>query len=133
MILLNTKGTGKRGILKSNGIERMQKGTEKNTQRNETRSFCDGDSVAANDDVDGDGDGDGDDDGADAAATVLMLLLTSGRLSENIYTFTAEASDNKARFRCEASNVMSQTPLIAEVELAVLLYVPPKITTKLFK
>jgi len=48
------------------------------------------------------------------------IYRTSGRLSENIYTFTAEAGDNKARFRCEASNVMSQNPLKAEVELAVL-------------
>lgn len=49
-----------------------------------------------------------------------FLYRTSGRLSENIYTFTAAAGDNKARFRCEASNVMSQTPLKAEVELSVL-------------
>ncbi|XP_037827231.1 nephrin isoform X5 [Lucilia sericata] len=51
---------------------------------------------------------------------IRMAYRTSGRLSENIYTFTAEASDNKARFRCEASNVMSQTPLKAEVDLTVL-------------
>jgi len=52
--------------------------------------------------------------------TQLISSRTSGRLSENIYTFTAEAGDNKARFRCEASNVMSQNPLKAEVELSVL-------------
>ncbi|CAD7011505.1 unnamed protein product [Ceratitis capitata] len=46
--------------------------------------------------------------------------MTAGRLSENIYTFTAEASDNNARFRCEASNVMSQTPLKAEIDITVL-------------
>ncbi|XP_037944607.1 nephrin [Teleopsis dalmanni] len=51
---------------------------------------------------------------------IRMAYRTSGRLSENIYTFTAEASDNKARFRCEASNVMSQNPLRVEVELTVL-------------
>lgn len=51
---------------------------------------------------------------------VSVFGRTSGRLSENIYSFTAEAGDNKARFRCEASNVMSQTPLKAEVDLAVL-------------
>lgn len=45
---------------------------------------------------------------------------TSGRISENIYSFTAEANDNKARFRCEASNIMSQTPLKAEVDLTVM-------------
>lgn len=50
----------------------------------------------------------------------LCNYRTAGRLSENIYTFTAEASDNKARFRCEASNIMSQTPLKAEVDLTVL-------------
>lgn len=49
-----------------------------------------------------------------------MAYRTAGRLSENIYTFTAEANDNKARFRCEASNIMSQTPLKTEVDLSVL-------------
>uniref|UniRef100_A0A1B0D4S1 Ig-like domain-containing protein n=1 Tax=Phlebotomus papatasi TaxID=29031 RepID=A0A1B0D4S1_PHLPP len=52
---------------------------------------------------------------------------TAGRLSENIYTFTAEASDNKARFRCEASNIMSQVPLKAEVDLTVL-FAPTHVT-----
>lgn len=41
-------------------------------------------------------------------------------MSENIYSFTAEAADNKARFRCEASNVMSPAPLKAEVDLIVM-------------
>lgn len=50
----------------------------------------------------------------------IGLLRTSGRISENIYSFTAEANDNKARFRCEASNIMSQTPLKAEVDLTVM-------------
>ncbi|XP_030388023.1 nephrin, partial [Scaptodrosophila lebanonensis] len=58
---------------------------------------------------------------------IRMAYRTSGRLSENIYTFTAEAGDNKARFRCEASNVMSQTPLKAEVDLAVL-FAPSHVT-----
>ncbi|XP_037713469.1 nephrin isoform X1 [Drosophila subpulchrella] len=58
---------------------------------------------------------------------IRMAYRTSGRLSENIYTFTAEAGDNKARFRCEASNVMSQNPLKAEVELAVL-FAPTHVT-----
>ncbi|XP_037915549.1 nephrin isoform X1 [Hermetia illucens] len=53
-------------------------------------------------------------------AQVRMAYRTAGRLSENIYTFTAESSDDKAKFRCEASNIMSQTPLKAEVELSVL-------------
>ncbi|KAH8299303.1 hypothetical protein KR044_000269, partial [Drosophila immigrans] len=58
---------------------------------------------------------------------IRMAYRTSGRLSENIYSFTAEAGDNKARFRCEASNVMSQTPLKAEVDLAVL-FAPSQVT-----
>ncbi|XP_017836908.1 nephrin isoform X1 [Drosophila busckii] len=58
---------------------------------------------------------------------IRMAYRTSGRLSENIYSFTAEAGDNKARFRCEASNVMSQTPLKTEVELSVL-FAPSQVT-----
>ncbi|KAL7737125.1 hypothetical protein ACLKA6_005337 [Drosophila palustris] len=58
---------------------------------------------------------------------IRMAYRTSGRLSENIYSFTAEAGDNKARFRCEASNVMSQTPLKAEVDLSVL-FAPAQVT-----
>lgn len=49
-----------------------------------------------------------------------MAYRTAGRVSENVYTFTADASDNKARYRCEASNVMSAKPLKAEVDLSVL-------------
>lgn len=49
-----------------------------------------------------------------------MAYRTAGRLSENIYTFTADASDNKAKYRCEASNIMSPEPLKAEVNLTVL-------------
>lgn len=51
---------------------------------------------------------------------VRMAYRTQGRVSENTYTFTADVSDNKARFRCEASNVMSTEPLKTEVELSVL-------------
>lgn len=47
-------------------------------------------------------------------------IRTNARMSENIYTFTAEANDNKARFRCEASNIMSQTPLKTEVDVTVM-------------
>lgn len=50
----------------------------------------------------------------------MYAYRTSGRISENVYSFTAEANDNKARFRCEASNIMSQTPLKAEVDLTVM-------------
>lgn len=44
---------------------------------------------------------------------------TSGRESRNVYTFRAEAGDNKARFRCEASNLLSISPMKAEVTLTV--------------
>lgn len=49
-----------------------------------------------------------------------MAYRTVGRLSENIYTFTADSSDNKAKYKCEASNIMSPAPLKAEVTLSVL-------------
>ncbi|KRG05048.1 nephrin isoform X2 [Drosophila mojavensis] len=48
---------------------------------------------------------------------------TSGRLSENIYKFTANASDNGANLVCEAKNLLSNTPLRAELNLTVL-YAP---------
>ncbi|KAL1124765.1 hypothetical protein AAG570_001386, partial [Ranatra chinensis] len=56
-----------------------------------------------------------------------MTYRTAGRLSENIYTFTADTSDNKAKYRCEASNVMSPSPLKAEVQLIVL-FAPSQVT-----
>lgn len=49
-----------------------------------------------------------------------MAYRTSERLSENIYKFTAEASDNKAVLRCEANNIMAKAPLKTEVVLSVL-------------
>lgn len=58
---------------------------------------------------------------------IRMAYRTSGRLSENIYTFTADASDNKAKYRCEASNIMSTSPLKAEVDLTVL-FAPSQVT-----
>lgn len=51
---------------------------------------------------------------------VRMTYRTSGRASENVYAFTADATDNKARYRCEASNIMSKSPLKAEVDMTVL-------------
>lgn len=51
---------------------------------------------------------------------IRMAYRTAGRLSENIYTFTADTTDNKAKYRCDASNVMSPSPLKAEVTLTVL-------------
>lgn len=50
---------------------------------------------------------------------IRMAYRTAGRVSENVYTFTADASDNKARYKCEASNVMSLNPLKAEIDLSV--------------
>lgn len=51
---------------------------------------------------------------------IRMAYRTAGRVSENVYTFQAEASDNKARYKCEASNVMSKSPLKAEIDMTVL-------------
>lgn len=51
---------------------------------------------------------------------IRMAYRTAGRMSENVYTFTADASDNKARYKCEASNIMSKAPLKAEIDLTVL-------------
>ncbi|CAH1372536.1 unnamed protein product [Tenebrio molitor] len=51
---------------------------------------------------------------------IRMAYRTAGRVSENVYTFTADASDNKARYKCEASNIMSKSPLKAEVDMSVL-------------
>ncbi|XP_052891416.1 nephrin-like [Anopheles moucheti] len=49
-----------------------------------------------------------------------MAYRTTDRLSENIYSFVAEATDNKARLRCEANNIMATKILKAEVTLNVL-------------
>lgn len=49
-----------------------------------------------------------------------MAYRTAGRVSENVYTFTADASDNKARYKCEASNIMSKNVLKAELDMTVL-------------
>lgn len=51
---------------------------------------------------------------------IRMAYRTAGRMSENVYTFTADASDNKARYKCEASNIMSKAPLKAEIDMTVL-------------
>lgn len=68
---------------------------------------------------------------------VLYIILfpvyrTAGRVSENNFSFKAEASDNKARFRCEASNIMSQTPLKAEIDLSVLCTIILRLTYIIF-
>ncbi|XP_022909293.1 nephrin isoform X2 [Onthophagus taurus] len=51
---------------------------------------------------------------------IRMAYRTAGRVSENVYTFTADATDNKARYKCEASNIMSKAPLKAEIDMTVL-------------
>lgn len=51
---------------------------------------------------------------------IRMAYRTAGRISENVYTFTADPSDNKARYKCEASNIMSKAPLKAEIDMTVL-------------
>ncbi|XP_055904488.1 nephrin isoform X2 [Eupeodes corollae] len=42
-----------------------------------------------------------------------------GRLSENVYKFVAEPSDNGAKLTCEAKNILSEEPLKADLELSV--------------
>ncbi|KAK9885754.1 hypothetical protein WA026_013625 [Henosepilachna vigintioctopunctata] len=51
---------------------------------------------------------------------IRMAYRTAGRVSENVYAFTAEASDNKARYKCEANNIMSKVPLKVHVDMTVL-------------
>ncbi|XP_077276716.1 sticks and stones isoform X2 [Temnothorax americanus] len=41
-------------------------------------------------------------------------------VSENVYSFIARAEDDKARYRCEISNIMSVQPMKAHVDLTVL-------------
>ncbi|XP_014296084.1 nephrin isoform X2 [Microplitis demolitor] len=45
---------------------------------------------------------------------------TDDRISQNVLTFEAQSEDDKARYRCEVSNVMSVTPLKVHVDLSVL-------------
>ncbi|XP_025601953.1 nephrin isoform X2 [Athalia rosae] len=51
---------------------------------------------------------------------ITTVYRTEASFSENVLSFEAKATDNKARFRCEVSNVMSVAPLKAHVDLAVL-------------
>uniref|UniRef100_A0A0N8CD86 Down syndrome cell adhesion molecule n=1 Tax=Daphnia magna TaxID=35525 RepID=A0A0N8CD86_9CRUS len=54
---------------------------------------------------------------------------TTGRESRNVHIFRAEASDNNARFRCEASNALTTTPMKAEITLTVH-FAPKQLTVK---
>ncbi|KAJ3642020.1 hypothetical protein Zmor_028484 [Zophobas morio] len=58
---------------------------------------------------------------------IRMAYKTAARVSKNVYTFTADASDNKARYKCESSNIMSKSPLRAEVDMTVL-FSPARVT-----
>lgn len=58
---------------------------------------------------------------------VDFSFVTSGRESRNTYNFKADASDNNARFRCEASNQLSPAPMKAEIVLTV--HFPPSHVT----
>ncbi|KAL5285582.1 NPHS1 family protein [Megaselia abdita] len=48
------------------------------------------------------------------------IQRTSGRLSENVYKFTADDSDNDAVLRCEAKNLLSTNPISSEIKMSVL-------------
>lgn len=50
---------------------------------------------------------------------VHMKYYTHDAISESTYTFTADASDNNAVYRCTATNVQSKKPLSAQVSLTV--------------
>ncbi|XP_060807924.1 nephrin [Amyelois transitella] len=58
---------------------------------------------------------------------IRMAYRTSGRMSENVLSFKADASDNKARYTCEAKNVMINYTLKAEIDLTVL-FAPSHVT-----
>ncbi|XP_047541017.1 nephrin [Vanessa atalanta] len=58
---------------------------------------------------------------------IRMAYRTSGRMSENVLSFKADASDNKARYSCEAKNIMISNTLKAEIDLTVL-FAPSHVT-----
>ncbi|XP_045485329.1 nephrin isoform X2 [Pieris rapae] len=58
---------------------------------------------------------------------IRMAYRTSGRMSENVLSFKADASDNKARYTCEAKNIMISNTLKAEIDLTVL-FAPAYVT-----
>ncbi|RVE44076.1 hypothetical protein evm_011269 [Chilo suppressalis] len=58
---------------------------------------------------------------------IRMAYRTSGRMSENVLSFKADASDNKARYTCEAKNIMISNTLKAEIDLTVL-FAPAHVT-----
>ncbi|KAF7993108.1 hypothetical protein HCN44_005889 [Aphidius gifuensis] len=48
------------------------------------------------------------------------IYRTSNSLSENVLSFIAQSEDDKARYKCEVSNIMSVTPMKVHVDLSVL-------------
>ncbi len=52
-------------------------------------------------------------------ARIDSTYATSYRESRNELTFMANTRDNLANFRCEATNLMSPTPKVADVVLTV--------------
>ncbi|KAJ3641993.1 hypothetical protein Zmor_028460 [Zophobas morio] len=58
---------------------------------------------------------------------IQKAYKTAARVSQNVYIFTAGASDNKAKYKCESSNIMSKSPLKAEVDMTVL-FSPARVT-----
>ncbi|KAL4706177.1 hypothetical protein ACJJTC_015045, partial [Scirpophaga incertulas] len=57
----------------------------------------------------------------------VVRSMTSGRMSENVLSFKADTSDNKARYTCEAKNIMISNTLKAEIDLTVL-FAPAHVT-----
>ncbi|GFY69914.1 synaptogenesis protein syg-2, partial [Trichonephila inaurata madagascariensis] len=58
---------------------------------------------------------------------VDVTYSTGGREATNTHTFTVGPKDNKAVYKCEASNVVTNQPLTASVRLNVL-FAPTKVT-----
>ncbi|GBM25368.1 Synaptogenesis protein syg-2 [Araneus ventricosus] len=58
---------------------------------------------------------------------VDVTYSTGGREATNTHTFTVGPKDNKAVYKCEASNVVTNQPLISSVRLNVL-FAPTKVT-----
>jgi len=53
-------------------------------------------------------------------AKITTAYRREGSVSENVLSFTARAEDEKARYRCEVSNIMSVQPMRVHVDLTVL-------------
>ncbi|EZA58762.1 Nephrin [Ooceraea biroi] len=58
---------------------------------------------------------------------ITTAYRREGSVSENVLSFTARAEDEKARYRCEVSNIMSVQPMKVHVDLTVL-FAPAGVT-----